>query len=210
MAKGKSITRVIPGSVGLALLLAGLLTAGVPDASAGLIEPLDLSGLSLVATGGEVIAFFVGSEAGYNATLSLNSPCCSSEFFPNHATAVGTSFSLGTFAAGTTLVVRQHVATTGDDWFTGPADGNVDNVVHAGTGSWVADASIPVNGTYVGFEDLFGGGDFDYNDHRFVLTSVRASVSEAPTALLFLAGLLVGVGLIGLTATVRVGTSVRA
>jgi hypothetical protein len=197
MVKVQSMITAFPGSAGLVLLLAGFLTVCVGDASAGLIEPLDFSGLSLVATGGEVRAFFVGSEAGFNSTLSLNSPSGSFEFFPNHATPVGTSISLGTFAAGTTLVFREHVVTTGDNWFTGPASSNVDDVVHAGTGSWVADASIPVNGTYVGFEDLSGGGDLDYNDFKFVLTSVRPqAIPEAPTALLLLVGLLVCVGLV--------------
>jgi hypothetical protein len=209
--KGKSMTRAFPGSAGLVLLLAGLLTMCVRDASAGLIEPLDLSGISLVATGGEVTAFFAGSLAGFDSTLSLNSPCCSIEIFPNHATPVGTSISLGTFAAGTPLIFREHVVTTGDNWFTGPASSNVDDVVHAGIGSWVADASIPVNGTYVGFEDLFGGGDRDYNDLSFVLTSVRPqAVSEAPTVLLILVGLLVCVGLVRVGATVGASTSVRA
>jgi hypothetical protein len=204
-------TRAFLGSGGLVLLLAGLLTVCVRDASAGPIGLLDLSGISLVATGGEVTAFFAGSSAGFSSTLSLNSPSGSIEFFPNHATPVGTSFSLGTFAAGTTLVFREHVVTTGNNWFTGPAGSNVDNVVHAGIGSWVADASIPVNGTYVGFEDLFGGGDLDYNDLTLVFTSVRpASVSEAPTALLLLVGLLVCVGLVRLAATVGVGCFVRA
>jgi hypothetical protein len=211
LAKGKSRTTVLPCSAGIVLLLAGLLTVSVRDASAGLVGTLDLSGISLVATGGEVTAFFAGSSAGFSTTLSLNSPCCSLEIFPNHSTPVGTSISLGTFAAGTTLVLREHVVTTGDNWFTGSASSNVDNVVHAGIGSWVADASIPVNGTYVGFEDLFGGGDLDYNDITLILTSVRpASVPEAPTALLLVVGLLVCAGLVGLAATVRVGTSVRA
>jgi hypothetical protein len=202
--KRNSMTRAFLGSAGLVLLLAGFFTVGVRDASAGLIEPLDLSGISLVATGGEVTAVFVGSSAGFSSTLSLNSPCCSIEFFPNHATAIGTSISLGTFAAGTTLVFREHVVTTGDNWFTGSASSNVDDVVHAGIGSWVGDASIPINGTYVGFEDLRGGGDLDYNDLKFVLTSVRpVYVSEAPPALLLLVGLLVCVGLVRVAATVR-------
>jgi hypothetical protein len=213
MAKVLSTVTALPASAGLGLLLAGLLTVCVRDASAGLMEPLDLSGTSLVATGGEVIAFFAGSSAGFDGTLRFASHYCCTEIFHNHATAVGTSISLGTYAAGMTLVFREHVITTGDNWLTGQAGRNVDKVVHSGTGRWAADASIPVNGTYVGFEDLFGGGDLDYNDLKFVLTSVRPHavyVSEAPTALLLLVGLLVCVGLVGLAAAGRVGSSVRA
>jgi hypothetical protein len=212
LAKGKRRRVFLGSAAGTVLLLAGLLTVCVRDASAGPIG-IDYSGISLVATGGEVRAFFVGSEAAYNGTLSRNSPCCSGEIFPNHATPVGTSASLGTFAAGTTLVFREHVVTTGDNWFTGPASSNADNFAHAGIGTWVADASVGVNGTYVAFEDLSGGGDRDYNDLTFVLTGVRPHavyVSEAPTALLLLIGLLVCVGLVRLAAAGRVGTSVRA
>jgi hypothetical protein len=202
MVRGKNRTRAFPGGAcgaGLVLLVAGLFIACVGDASAVPIGSLDLSGIGLVATGGEVTAFFVGSSAGFNSTISLDSPCCSIEFFPNHATSVGTSFSLGTFAAGTPLVLEQHVATTGDDWFTGPASNNDDDVVHAGIGSWGADASIPVNGILVGFEDLAGGGDLDYNDLRLVLVGARPyQVPETPSALLFGVGLLVLAAAIGI------------
>jgi hypothetical protein len=202
MVRGKNRTRAFPGGAvgaGLVLLVAGLFMACVPGAFAVPIGSLDLSGISLVATGGEVTAFFVGSEAGFNSTISVNSPCCSIEIFPNHATSVGTSFSLGTFAAGTTLVLRQHVATTGDDWFTGAASDNDDGVVHAGIGSWGADASIPVNGILVAFEDLAGGGDLDYNDLRLVLVGARPyQVPETPSAVLFGVGLLVLAAAIGI------------
>lgn len=198
MVKGKNRTRAFASGAGLVLLVAGLFIACVPGASAGPIGLLDLSGISLVATGGEVTAFFVDSEAGFNSTISLNSPCCSSEFFPNHATVGGTSISLGTFAAGTPVVLRQHVVTTDDNWFTGPASSNVDDVVHAGIGSWGADSSIPANGILVGFEDLFGGGDLDYNDLRLVLTGVRPQqVPEVPTVLLLGVGLVVMAAMIG-------------
>jgi hypothetical protein len=198
-------TRASAGGAGLVLLVAGLFIACVRDASAVPIGPLDVSGISLVATGGEVTAFFAGSDTDFNSTISLTSPCCSTEIFPNHATSVGASFSLGTFAAGTTLVLRQHVATTGDDWFTGTASDNDDGVVHAGIGSWGTDASIPVNGILVGYEDLFGGGDLDYDDLQFVLTSVAPETSippqQGPEAS---SALLVGVGLAVLAAAIRI------
>ena len=35
--------------------------------------------------------------------------------------------------------------------------------------------------TYVGFEDLFGGGDKDDHDHRFALTMAAPAVPEPRT-----------------------------
>jgi len=32
--------------------------------------------------------------------------------------------------------------------------------------------------TFAGFEDIFGGGDFDYNDLPFTLSNVRGSVLD--------------------------------
>jgi hypothetical protein len=47
--------------------------------------------------------------------------------------------------------------------------------------------------TTVGFEDLLGGGDMDFNDFEFRLTNVVDPVIPAPAALSLL-----GLGLIGL------------
>lgn len=183
---------------GFSCLIAG-------QASAGPIGLTDLSGISLFATGGEVTAYFAGSNAGFNSTLSLISPSYSGEIFPNHATAIGTAFSLGTFAAGTPLTFRLNVINTGDNWYTGAAGSNADGIVHASVTSWVSDASIPANGLLIGFEDLFGGGDFDYDDHQFVFSSVSTvSVPEPESLILFGMGML---GLIGMSRRQKQATS---
>lgn len=142
------------------------------------VTTFDPLGTQLYATGGHVIAYFVGGDAGFNSTASLYFPSYSGEIFPNHATAYGASVDLGDFAAGTALTFRLHVYNTGNNWFTGPAAGNADGIVHAKTGAWVG-TTIP-NGTYVGFEDLYGGGDFDYNDHQFVFTNVSNPSNPVP------------------------------
>ena len=186
---GKGGVRSVLRFMVFAGVLSGLIAG---QASAGPVGVMDLTGVPLFASGGEVTAYFAGTDAGFDSTISLSLPCCSGEFFPNHATPVGTSFSLGSFAAGTPLTFRLHVLTTGFDFFTGPAAGNPDGIVHAGVTSWASDATIPTDGLLVGFEDLFGGGDFDYDDHMFVFSSVSTSVPE-PTSLL-----LIGSGLVGL------------
>src|SRR5213075_2959835 len=63
-------------------------------------------GDSLFATGGEITATFEGSDAGYDSNLALvvsSEGYSSISIFPNHSTAVGATFTFGTFAAGAAL-----------------------------------------------------------------------------------------------------------
>ena len=162
------------------VIAAGLLAAMCSPASyAALGDPL-------VAAGGRIIITFEGSEAGFDSLISVNG---SAEIFPNHATAIGTTFDLGVFAAGTPLDIVLHVLNTGDFWRTGPAAGNADGVVHADV---IYDFGGTAGRTFVGFEDLFGGGDRDYNDHQFTFTNVATAVPEPQTYALLRAGLGMG------------------
>jgi len=154
-------------------------------------------GDSLFATGGTITATFEGSDAGFDSNLALvvtSAGYNSGWIFPNHATAVGATFEFGTFAAGTSLDFQLFVFGNGQTWHTGPGSGNADGLAHAnviynwnGTGS-----------TFVGFEDLYGGGDLDYNDHMFSFTNV-AAIPEPETYAMLLAGL----GLLGFAARRR-------
>ena len=44
--------------------------------------------------------------------------------------------------------------------------------------AWAADAAVPHDGLWVGFEDLLGSGDLDFDDNNFVFTNVRSVVVE--------------------------------
>jgi hypothetical protein len=156
-------------------------------------EPIPLSGpFTLIADGGLSTIQFVRSDAGYDSVLFLSAPDEQGPFFPNHSTPVGTSSNLGSLAGGTKLVFRLHVLSTGDDFFTGAATRNPDGAVHAQASLWAGSLSIPTPGVLVGFEDLFGGGDADFNDFQFVVTNARlvdaSSVPEPGTLLLFVSG----------------------
>jgi len=154
-------------------------------------------GDSLFASGGTITATFEGTAASYDSELALviTSPSYNSGWiFPNHSTAVGSTFTFGSFAAGTPLDFQLYVLTTGYIWHTGPASGNVDGVIHANViYDWNSTGR-----TFVGFEDLYGGGDFDYDDHMFSFTNVNA-IPEPETYAMLLAGL----GLLGFAARRR-------
>lgn len=147
-------------------------------------------GDSLVASGGTITATFQGSDAGYDSLLRVTAPggYDSGYFFPNHSTSVSSTFNLGSFVAGTLLDLQLYVLNTGNTWHVGSASVNADSVIHANV---VYD--YPTTGsTFVGFEDLWGGGDYDYDDHMFIFTNVSA-VPEPETYFMILAGL----GLLG-------------
>ena len=91
--------------------------------------------------------------------------------------------SLG-FAVGDELVFGIFVINTQFDYFMGSASRNTDNVIHAGVDM------ISANTFIVGFEDLFNGGDLDYNDMRFKFSGGVRSVPEPGTLGLLGAGLL--------------------
>jgi PEP-CTERM motif len=166
-------------AIGLAIAAAGLSFSVSSHAALG---------DTLYASGGDIIVTFEGGDAGYNSLISVNGGL---QFFPNHATAVGTTYDLGTFAAGTLLSIALDVTSTGTTFFTGPASGNPDDLPHANV---IYDYLGTPGLTYVGFEDTFGGGDQDYNDHQFAFTNITPvqtvpGVPEPETYALMLAGL---------------------
>lgn len=128
---------------------------------------------TLIATGGNVIVTFVSNGAGFTSELFLDGPLGEElgALFNNVTTDVGTSIDLGSFDAGTELIFTLLVRQTGDVFYTGFGERNADGVGHAAVESGGGQV-------LVGFEDLFGGGDFDYDDLVFAFTSVV--FTEAP------------------------------
>ena len=176
----------------LLLLMLSLLLLARP-ANAGLVldEPV-LGGRMLVASDGYVTAEFLGSDAGYFNTLYLDVPGDADMYLFDKSSHLGSGpINLGWFAAGTELIFRLDVSNTGESFFTGDADRNADGLAHALATSTLNDAGVYV--TTVGFEDLLGGGDLDFNDFEFLLTNVIDPLAvPAPTVLALL-----GLGLFG-------------
>jgi hypothetical protein len=100
---------------------------------------------------------FLYSDTDYDNDLYLDAPEAAL-LARAWADQPDTATQVGPFDAGTELVFGIDVRTTGDHWKSGPASRNDDGVVHVavtyeGGCSWL-----------VGFEDIRGGGDLDFND----------------------------------------------
>lgn len=107
-----------------------------------------------------VTVTMVLSDTAYQDTLVLDAPEALA-LMDAWTTAVGTAVVLGPYTVGTELVFAIDVQNTGDHWQSGPSSRNADGVAHVavtyeGSCSWL-----------IGFEDLYGGGDLDYNDVVF-------------------------------------------
>lgn len=147
-----------------------------------------LSNKLLVASAGEVILTFLSKTAFYSSDLYLQE---SEEAILNNKTAIsGSQFSLGTFEAGSELSFSLFVKNTGMAYYTGVVSQNPDGFLHA---AYDVTSKQSLN---VGFEDMFGGGDKDYDDLVFSLSNVMVSTTPVPepevNAMLLIGSLMLG------------------
>ena len=142
---------------------------------------------------GDVSVTFAGSNAGYTSNLYYGDTF----LFSNRA-AAGSTVSLGNFAAGTELNFRLEVQNTGNVFFTGIGANNIDGVAHAIV------KNLGEGSSMIGFEDLYGGGDRDYNDLIFQFSNTTTEENEIHGKLLGTPEpstiILLGSGLLGLGA----------
>ena len=104
-----------------------------------------------------VTVTYLGFSSAYTDELWLDAPYAW-KLAESGATSFGSVVGSSTFPVGTELVFGIQVHNTGDHFQSGPGGRNADGVVHVavtyeGNCSWV-----------IGFEDLWGGGDLDFND----------------------------------------------
>ncbi len=146
----------------------------------------------IVNSTSHVIATYVGNSAAYSNDLRLNGNL----IFNNHATSVGSTADLGSFAPGTELTFELFVHDTGYTFFTGPASRNPDSNAHARVQSnWQSGLTL------VSFEDLFDG-PFEFNDLSFSFTNTTSSSTSVPEPNPLLL-MLLGVGMVGLAVRLR-------
>ena len=170
-------------------------TTSVKDMDAVSIDPKNLT-LTSDAT---VRVYFLGEGAGYRNTLgysTTNNGQVSSDaalIFPDASSsnglngsgsdvrtsseplAAGDFVDLGTFTAGTSLdfFLIADGANGGSNYYSTQESLNRDGIVHA--------VSIAPDGSaylIIGFEDLWGGGDRDYNDLVFAVEIGKANVAN--------------------------------
>lgn len=175
-------TRIMNGlgrvAAGTVLVLFAITAHAFPIAGPG------TEGLKVIVNStNDVIATYLGNSAAYSDDLRLNGNLV----FNNHATPVGTTADLGSYAPGTELVFELFVNNTGDSFFTGPASRNPDSHTHARVqADWAPDTTL------VSFEDLYNG-PFEFNDLSFSFTNTSTSgptpVPEPNPLLLMLAGI---------------------
>jgi hypothetical protein len=178
----------------LALLtVAGLLVAVNPDVVQAGPIPYPTAGIEnpefyvfTAAADGPVTAYFYsGGGAAFEneLTMLVNGVETGTQGLNNHTSLYGDSLVLGMVSAGDVLVFKMVNLSPGDvgPWYSDHTL-NGDGIQHVYSTDFGGDAFIPA-GAYVGFEDLPGGGDFNYNDLAFVFTNVRTAQVPEPTSL---------------------------
>jgi hypothetical protein len=184
-------------SLALAGALAATFTLGATAAHAafpvypnpGVVNPFIYT--FIAANDGDIVAYFAGATAGFTSELGLlvNGVDTGINGLNNQTTPLGGSLNFGPVSAGDTLVFYINVFNTGLTFFSVPGL-NPDGLQHIHSAPFAGGLfGIPA-GTYVGFEDLLGGGDLDYDDLQFVFTNVKATavIPEPATWGLMIAG----------------------
>jgi hypothetical protein len=176
----------------VALFFSSIMTGAV-NAGVILNTPIQ-GGALLVATDGNVYAEFLGSSAGYFNTIFLDLPVGSPDVkvYDKYDPVDGSLLDLGYFTEKTELIFRIDVFNTGLSFFSGDSSRNPDGLAHVEAITTLEDG---IYFTSIGFEDLLGGGDKDYNDISIRLTNVldpppQADVPEPPVLFLLAFGLL--------------------
>jgi hypothetical protein len=117
----------------------------------------------LLATGGTVDIVVQPATAVWTTRLFLLHPDGTRENIALN-TQVGKHVTIGPFPAGPELVFGITGLTAGPTFLMGPASRNPDGIAHA-------EVTETGEGTFlVGFEDVFDGGDRDYDDNVFQFT----------------------------------------
>ena len=151
---------------------------------------------------------FVTSHAGYGHEISVGSANQAGEIvWTNLYEKMGSSdgpdlgyYTLtvfdaaasGYYATGAEIIFRIHTIDTGETFYSGGGANNGDNFEHV-----VSFYDYSNGMTLVGFEDLYGGGDLNFDDFVFLVSNVSATPAPEPETW---AMLLAGLGMVGVMA----------
>jgi len=174
-------------------------------------------GQQIYYEGGHVSVTVLPYDAAYTSNLYLFS--AGSSILIANSSQVAKVVDLGNLAAlynvkpGDELIFGIFVLNTGDTFLMGLGARNADGVAHA-----IVDYAEGTTSDFatLGFEDLFGGGDRDYNDANFQLEGgigIAARIPEPASLVLLVFGLaalaLVSRALFGVGCREDAGTALR-
>lgn len=147
---------------------------------------------------GPAEACFAGSEAGFTRTLGLfvNGVDTGIWGLNNRTSPIGSFLSFGPVKRGDELVFAINVRNSKQTYLS-DLSWNTDGFNHVWATPFAGTGKLP-SGTFVGFEDIWKGGDKDYNDLTYVFRNVGTDnpVPEADTGVMLIAGfLLVGLSM---------------
>lgn len=155
-------------------------------AGAACAAPVGVGTPVIVANSDPVNAIYVTDGGAYSASLYLVTGAGDLFVLSDSTNTPGDTFNLGSFIAGTELVFK--LVTGGNTFYSGDPSRNPDGLAHAY-------AETLGGFTFVGFEDLLGGGDQDYDDIVFKFSNTTAGPVTPNPVPLPAAGLLLAGGL---------------
>jgi hypothetical protein len=168
--------------------------AVIPYPTPGTANPVVINTYTAGVTGFVNAVIALGTGAGLDNELgySINGGATTFTGLLNHA-PVGTNVS---FSVNGGDILRFFIRTSAGDTWSSDVSLNPDGVNHfysvAYTGTPNLGPLVPL-GRYISFEDLPGGGDFNYNDMNLVITNISAGVPEPATWAMMVIGF-VGLG----------------
>lgn len=173
----KGFRAALAAALGLAASAASAVTPFPQYPTRGKENPVEYN--FTAARTGNITAWYTGTTASYSENLGLmvNGVKTGISGLNNKTSKVGDTLVLGNAKAGDKLTFFIDVLTTKKTYFSDKSL-NEDGVNHVFSASYAGSDIIPA-GTYIGFEDLWKGGDFNYFDLSFVFQNVASKEVSA-------------------------------